>query len=160
MQSGCIISAIVICSILIAGCIQLPGMHILSNTPDPIIGQWIGGELPATDRHIIFYENQTFFSTNFFLNRGETTDTGNWTKKEPGLYSIQSGTTDIKGKPRTLIVSLMNYNPLFVYFRFFEPETYFSARTGIITVVIPLYCKRRCIANAVSLCSIFWNGFS
>ena len=95
MQSGCIVSVIVICSILIAGCIQLPGMHILSNTPDPVIGQWIGGEPPASDRHIIFYENQTFFSTNFFLNRGETTDTGNWTKKEPGLYSMQSVTGEI-----------------------------------------------------------------
>ena len=90
MQSGCIVSVIVICSILITGCIQLPGMHILSNTPDPIIGQWIGGEPPASDRHIIYYENQTFFSTNFFLNSGETVDTGNWTKKKPGLYSTQS----------------------------------------------------------------------
>ncbi len=95
MRSGSIISVIVFCSILIAGCIQLPGMHILSNTPDPIIGQWIGGELPASDRHMIFYENQTFFSTNFFLNRGETTDTGNWTKKEPGRYSLQSVTGEI-----------------------------------------------------------------
>ncbi len=95
MQSGSIISVIVFCSILIAGCIQLPGMHILSNTPDPVIGQWIGGELPASDRHIILYENQTFFSTNFFLNRGETTDTGTWTKKEPGLYSMRSVTGEI-----------------------------------------------------------------
>ena len=71
MQSGGIISVIVFCSILIAGCIQQPGMHILSNTPDPIIGQWSGGELPASDRYIIFYENQTFFSTNFFLNSGK-----------------------------------------------------------------------------------------
>ncbi|MCK9592526.1 MAG: hypothetical protein M0Q91_11020 [Methanoregula sp.] len=92
MQSGSIIFVIVFCSIVIAGCIQLPGMHILSNTPDPVIGQWIGGELPASDRHIILYENQTFFLTNFFLNRGETTDTGTWTKKEPGLYSMQSVT--------------------------------------------------------------------
>jgi hypothetical protein len=95
MQSGSIISVIVICSILIAGCIQLPGMHILSNTPDPIIGQWIGGEPPASDRHMILYENQTFVSRNFFLNSGETTDTGNWTKKEPGLYSMRSGTGEI-----------------------------------------------------------------
>ena len=95
MRSGSIISVIVFCSILIAGCIQLPGLHILSNTPDPIIGQWIGGEPPASDRHIIFYENQTFFSTNFFLNREETTDTGNWTKKESGLYSIRSVTGEI-----------------------------------------------------------------
>jgi hypothetical protein len=95
MRSGGIIFVIVFCSILIAGCIQLPGMHILGNTPDPIIGQWIGGEPPASDRHIICYENQTFFSTNFFLNRGETTDTGNWTKKEPGLYSLQSITGEI-----------------------------------------------------------------
>ncbi len=53
MQSGGIISVVVFCLILIAGCIQLPGMHIISDTPDPIIGQWIGGELagirPAYD---------------------------------------------------------------------------------------------------------------
>lgn len=95
MQSEGIVCIIVMSSILIAGCIQLPGVHILSNTPDPIIGQWIGGELPASDRHIIFYENQTFFSTNFFLNRGETADTGNWTRKRPGLYSLQSDTGEI-----------------------------------------------------------------
>ena len=86
---------IVVCLLLIAGCIQLPGMHIISNSPDPIIGQWIGGEPPATDRHIIFYENQTFFSTNFFLNRGETTDSGTWTKKETGLYVTYSGTGEL-----------------------------------------------------------------
>jgi len=81
---------IFICSILIAGCIQLPGMHIISNTPDPVIGQWIGGEPPASDRHIILYENQTFIYTSFFLSSGETVITGNWTKKKPGFYSLQS----------------------------------------------------------------------
>ena len=95
MLTGSILSVIVVCLLLIAGCIQLPGMHIISNTPDPIIGQWIGGEPPATDRHIIFYENQTFFSTNFFLNRGETTDSGTWTKKETGLYVTYSGTGEL-----------------------------------------------------------------
>ena len=95
MRSGGIMTMCVFCSILITGCIQLPGMHIISDTPDPIIGQWIGGELPASDRHMIFFENQTFFSTNFFLNRGETTDSGTWTKKEPGLYAMKSATGQI-----------------------------------------------------------------
>jgi len=95
MQPGGIVCVIVCCVLLAAGCIQLPGIHILSNTPDPIIGQWIGGEPPATDRHVIFYENQTFFSVDFFLNRGETTDSGTWTRKEPGLYTTQSATGDI-----------------------------------------------------------------
>jgi len=90
MQSWGIITVFVFCSILIAGCMQLPGRHILSDTRDPIIGQWTGGELPASDRYIIFYENHTFLSTNFFLNSGETTEWGNWTKTEPGLYSTQS----------------------------------------------------------------------
>jgi hypothetical protein len=95
MHTGAIFSIIILCVLISAGCIQLPGMHILGNTPDPIVGQWIGGELPATDRHIIFYENQTFFSTDFFLNRGETTDSGNWTKKETGIYTIQSVSGEI-----------------------------------------------------------------
>ena len=95
MQPGGIVCVIVCCVLLAAGCIQLPGIHILSNTPDPIIGQWIGGEPPATDRHVIFYENQTFFSVDFYLNRGETTDAGTWTRKEPGLYTTQSATGDI-----------------------------------------------------------------
>jgi hypothetical protein len=95
MRSGSIISLIVFCSVLAAGCIQLPGIHILSDTPDPIIGQWIGGELPASDRHMIFYENQTFYSTNFFLSSGETIDSGTWSKKEPNLYEIRSVTGEI-----------------------------------------------------------------
>jgi len=95
MQPGGIICVMVICLIITAGCIQMPGIHTLSNTPDPIIGQWIGGEPPATDRHVIFYENQTFFSVDFFLNRGETTDSGTWTRKEAGLYTTLSVTGEI-----------------------------------------------------------------
>ena len=95
MQPAGIICVIICCFLLTTGCIQLPGIHILSNTPDPIIGQWVGGEPPATDRHIIFYENQTFFSGDFYLNRGETTDSGTWTKKEPGLYTTTSVTGEI-----------------------------------------------------------------
>jgi hypothetical protein len=68
-------------------------MHILSNTPDPIIDQWISGELPASDRHMIFMRNSRFFLK--FLNFEKTMDTGNWTKKEPSLYTTQSGTGGI-----------------------------------------------------------------
>ncbi len=82
---------------MLTGCIQLPGVHIISNTPDPIVGQWVGGELPASDRHIIFYENRTFIAMNFFLNHGETRDSGNWTKKDTVIYStlsVSGETTD------------------------------------------------------------------
>jgi hypothetical protein len=90
MKSRDFIAVIVFCCIMTAGCSQLPGMHILSNTPDPIIGQWIGGEPPASDLHIIFYENQTFVSISFYLNREKTIDNGTWTKTESGQYTTQS----------------------------------------------------------------------
>jgi len=96
MQSGGIVCIILFCSIFVAGCIELPGIHIISNTPDPIIGQWVGGEPPQSDLHLIFFENQTFLSRNFFLNRAEVTDTGNWTKINPGYYTTQSVTGEIK----------------------------------------------------------------
>ena len=92
MRSRDLIAVIVFCSIMTAGCIQLPGMHVLSNTPDPIIGQWIGGEPPASDLHIIFYENQTFVSVNFYLNREKMIDSGTWTKIESGHYTTLSFT--------------------------------------------------------------------
>jgi hypothetical protein len=97
MQKWGIILIFVFSSILMAGCIQLPGTHFFSDTPDPVIGQWIGGEQPASDRHIIFYENQTYYSSDFFMNRGEMSDKGTWTKKEPGLYvttNVSGETTD------------------------------------------------------------------
>jgi hypothetical protein len=81
--------------ILTAGCIHLPRIHSISDTPDPIIGQWIGGEPPETDMHVAFYENQTFFSLSFFISRGETTDTGTWRRIERGSYSTQSVTGEI-----------------------------------------------------------------
>jgi len=87
-----LIPVIVVCTILVAGCIQLPGMHVISDTPDPIIGQWIGGEPPVSDLHIIFYENQTFLSINFYLNRNQTIDTGTWTKEESSRYTTRSVT--------------------------------------------------------------------
>jgi len=67
-------------------------MHVISDTPDPIIGQWIGGEPPVSDLHIIFYENQTFLSINFYLNRNQTIDTGTWTKEESSRYTTRSVT--------------------------------------------------------------------
>ena len=80
MQVGILIPVIMACMLAAAGCVYLPGVHILGNTPDPIIGQWIGGELPASDLHVIFFENQTYFSRSFYLNQGEKTEGG---KLEP-----------------------------------------------------------------------------
>jgi hypothetical protein len=90
VASVSILPVIFLCLILIAGCIQVPGMHVISDTPDPIIGQWIGGEPPASDLHLIFYENQTFLSINFYLNQEQTTDTGTWTKDGSGRYTTRS----------------------------------------------------------------------
>ncbi len=95
MQQGGIVCIILFCSVLLAGCIQLPGTHSISDTPDPIIGQWIGGEPPESDMRIIFYENRTFFSMIFFIRSGEETDTGTWTKMERGLYSTESVSGEI-----------------------------------------------------------------
>lgn len=97
MHPGGAICIVVCCALLTAGCIQLPGIHILSNTPDPIVGQWVGGEPPATDRHVIFYDNQTFLSADFYLNRGETTDSGTWTRTEAGLYTTRSVNGTVTG---------------------------------------------------------------
>ena len=90
MHTGTLAGIALLAFLLAAGCSQLPGIHIINNTPDPVIGQWIGGEPPETDLHVIFYENQTFVSTSFFASHGETTDHGTWTRIERGRYSTQS----------------------------------------------------------------------
>ena len=41
---------------------------------------------------IRFYENQTFISVNFYLNREQITDNGTWTKIESGHYTTRSST--------------------------------------------------------------------
>jgi hypothetical protein len=75
---------------LLAGCIRLPGIPVISDTPDPLVGQWIGGEPPETDLHIVFYENRTFYAMSYFIGRGESADRGTWTKTERGRYSTRS----------------------------------------------------------------------
>lgn len=95
MHPAGIACILVFCVFLTAGCIQLPGIHSITDSPDPLIGQWIGGEPPETDMHVIFYENRTFFSMSFYISRGERRDTGTWTKLERGRYSTQSVTGEI-----------------------------------------------------------------
>lgn len=95
MQSNGIVCIILFCSILIAGCTQLPGIHIISDTPDPIIGQWVGGEPPETDMHVIFYENQSFVSVSFFIRRGVETDAGTWTRIDRGRYTSRTRSGEI-----------------------------------------------------------------
>lgn len=86
---------VLFCSVLLAGCIQLPGIHVISDTPDPVIGQWIGGEPPASDLHVIFYDNHTFFSVNFYAGRSQAEDTGTWARNQRGSYSTWSVTGNV-----------------------------------------------------------------
>ena len=69
-------------------------MHTISNTPDPIIGQWIGGEPPSSDLHLIFYENQTFISTIFFKPWGNSCIPGTGQRYIPD--SIQRNQSPVK----------------------------------------------------------------
>jgi hypothetical protein len=89
MRTGGIVGLMLLALLLTAGCIQLPGWHLISDTPDPITGQWITGEPPASELHMIFYENRSFYSISFFINRGAEAERGNWTKIGPGQYSSQ-----------------------------------------------------------------------
>lgn len=95
MEPGGIACIMLLGIILIAGCVQLPGMHIVSDTPDPVTGQWIGGEPPESDMHVIFFENRSFFSVSFFINRGEAMDNGTWSRIERGHYSTRSVSGEI-----------------------------------------------------------------
>jgi hypothetical protein len=81
---------LVLSSIVIAGCIQLPGLHILGNTPDPLIGQWIGGEPPASDLHVILFENHTYYSRSFYLGQTDKTGSGSWSRDESGSFLMLS----------------------------------------------------------------------
>jgi hypothetical protein len=90
METGIYGSLLIISCILLAGCVQLPGIHILENTPDPVVGQWIGGEPPASDLHIILFENQTYYTRNFYINQREETDHGTWVRREHDQYDLQS----------------------------------------------------------------------
>jgi len=90
MQTGTLVCMALCLCLIAAGCTQLPGIHTVSNSPDPVIGQWIGGEPPQSDMHVIFWENQSYAATTFFIGRGEVGEIGNWTKIERGRYSTLS----------------------------------------------------------------------
>jgi len=95
MQTTGTVCMLLIGAVLLAGCTQLPDYHTISDTPDPISGQWIGGEPPASELHVVFYDNHTFLSVSSFINREMVTDTGSWTKIERASYSAQSVTGTI-----------------------------------------------------------------
>jgi hypothetical protein len=95
MRTGILVLLILAVTLLAAGCIQLPGVHILSIGPDPVIGQWVGGELPASDLHVILFENQTYMSRSFYLGQGEQTEYGNWSRGENGGLALQSASGNI-----------------------------------------------------------------
>jgi len=99
MRAGLLLSAgMLVCilvSVLAAGCIQVPGISWAGASPDPVVGQWIGGEPPQTDFHMIFYENQTYLYSTYYLKRGVLVEIGNWTKTGPGQYAAQSRTGNV-----------------------------------------------------------------
>jgi hypothetical protein len=97
MRAGIPAFLILTAILLAAGCIQLPGVHILGNTPDPLIGQWVGGELPASDLHVILYENQSYIARSFYLNQGEKTESGTWSRDGNGRFFLQSASGNITG---------------------------------------------------------------
>jgi hypothetical protein len=90
MQTISLVCMLLISGVLLAGCTMLPGYRMISDTPDPVIGQWVSGEPPQSEMHMVFYENHSYLSANFFINRGEVYDNGNWIKIGRGSYSTQS----------------------------------------------------------------------
>jgi len=44
---------------------------------------------------VIFFENRSFFSVSFFINRGEAMDNGTWSRIERGHYSTRSVSGEI-----------------------------------------------------------------
>lgn len=89
MRAGIPLILILTVTLLASGCTQLPGVHILQNAPDPVIGQWIGGEPPASDLNVVFFENQTYISRSFFLGPGEKIESGTWKRGDNGLIFLQ-----------------------------------------------------------------------
>jgi len=77
-------------TLLAAGCFYLPGMHVLRNSPDPAVGQWVSGEPPASDLHLLLFENQTYIRDDFYLGQSERVAYGTWSREERGQIVAQS----------------------------------------------------------------------
>jgi hypothetical protein len=75
---------------VVSGCIQVPGLPWAVTAPEPVVGQWIAGEAPQTEFHMIFYENGTYLYAAYYLTHGGQIVKGNWTKTGPGQYTAQS----------------------------------------------------------------------
>lgn len=90
MQTIRFVCMMLIGAALVSGCTMLPGYHIINDTPDPVIGQWISGEPPQSEMHIVFYENRTYLLQNHFINRDMIAESGKWTRIERGFYCAQS----------------------------------------------------------------------
>lgn len=95
MRAGIPFVLIFMVTLLVSGCAQLSGMHIIPNAPDPVIGQWVSGEPPASDLHLLFYENQTWIRREFYLGQDERSDHGTWSRGDQGQVVTQSSDGNI-----------------------------------------------------------------
>jgi len=89
------LSGILLCLFMAAavpGCLWIPGLSWAGAAPDPVVGQWIAGEPPQTEFHMIFFENGTSLYAAYYLSRGGQVEPGNWTKTGPGQYTVRSRT--------------------------------------------------------------------
>lgn len=74
----------------VTACIQVPGFPWTVAAPDPVVGQWVAGEPPQTDFHMVFFENHTYQYSTYYLQGGSQDETGNWTKTGQVQYTAES----------------------------------------------------------------------
>ncbi len=95
MRAGIPVILILTATLLTAGCFYLPGMHVLKDSPDPVAGHWVSGEPPATDLHILLFENRTYITHDFYLGQNEMITYGTWSRGDQEQIILQPAAGNI-----------------------------------------------------------------